>query len=202
MAQQVVSMGAVGSILSRPANGQWDSVVSVEPNSALGSQKGSLPLLRSGVNKVATQVPLLRKGGGYKKIGKPYEIRGVRYVPRHEPDYEEAGLASWYGDDFHGKKTANGEIYDMHALTAAHRTLPLPSIVRVENVKNGKSVLVRVNDRGPFMKGRIIDVSAKVAKLLDFADHGIAPVRVKYVGPAPLDGDDTQEREHLAALSQ
>lgn len=144
----------------------------------------------------------LPKGGGYRKIGKPYQVRGVLYVPQHDPDYEEAGIASWYGKNFHGKKTANGEIYDMHALTAAHRTLPLPSLAAVTNVSNGRTVLVRINDRGPFKKGRIIDVSARVAKELGFTDHGTARVRVKYVGPAPLDGDDKREKAHLATLAR
>ncbi|MBU1211989.1 MAG: septal ring lytic transglycosylase RlpA family protein [Alphaproteobacteria bacterium] len=123
------------------------------------------------------------------------------YVPRHQPDYEESGIASWYGDNFHGNKTANGEVYDMNALTAAHRTLPLPSLVSITNVDNGKTVIVRINDRGPFMKGRIIDVSARAAKELGFDHLGLTQVRVKYLGPAPLNGDDSREKAHLASLA-
>ncbi|MDX2289583.1 MAG: septal ring lytic transglycosylase RlpA family protein [Hyphomicrobiaceae bacterium] len=142
----------------------------------------------------------LRKGGGYLKVGKPYEIAGVRYHPKHDPDYVEIGQASWYGDAFHAKRTANGEIYNMDALTAAHRTLPLPSLVKVTNLRNGRSLLLRVNDRGPFKKGRIIDVSRRAADVLGFKHMGTAEVRVEYVGPAPLDGDDSRERAVLAKI--
>jgi peptidoglycan lytic transglycosylase len=148
--------------------------------------------------KAAPMSGSLPKGGGYRKVGKPYLINGVRYVPRHDPNYEEIGRASWYGDGFHGKKTANGEVYDMHALTAAHRTLPLPSFASITNLQNGRKVMVRVNDRGPFKKGRIIDVSSKVAKELGFHEQGTARVQVKYLGPAPLDGSDRRERTFLA----
>lgn len=140
----------------------------------------------------------LPKGGGYHKVGKPYEINGVRYVPRHEPDYSETGIASWYGPGFHGKKTANGETYDMGALTAAHRTLPLPSFAYVTNIANGRRVMVRVNDRGPFRKNRIIDVSERVAHELGFKHLGTAEVKVEYAGPAPLDGRDHREQAYLA----
>jgi peptidoglycan lytic transglycosylase len=159
-----------------------------------------LPPAKSGLKLTGLSSPL-PKGGGYKKIGKPYEVKGVLYVPRADPEYEEIGIASWYGDDFHGKMTANGEVYDMNALTAAHRTLPLPSLATVTNVATGRSVIVRINDRGPFKKGRIIDVSARVARELGFSNHGIAKVRVKYLGPAPLNGNDTREKAHLATLA-
>jgi rare lipoprotein A len=152
------------------------------------------------VRAPAPQQSPLPKGGGYHKIGKPYEIAGQWYHPKPDPSYEETGTASWYGDAFHAKRTANGEIYDMHAMTAAHRTLPLPSIVRVTHLVNGRSVLVRVNDRGPFRKGRIIDLSRAAAEALGFHKHGTAPVRVTYVGPAPLDGGDHQERAANAAV--
>lgn len=142
----------------------------------------------------------LRKGGGYHKIGKRYQVAGIWYTPKHDADYEETGIASWYGDKFHAQKTANGEIYDLNALTAAHRTLPLPSLVRVTYLANGRSVVVRVNDRGPFKKGRIIDVSARVARELGFADKGTAKVHVKYLGPAPLDGSDEQEQASLMTI--
>jgi len=135
----------------------------------------------------------LRKGGGYRKLGKRYQVAGTWYTPRHDENYEETGLASWYGKRFHAKKTANGEIYDMNALTAAHRTLPLPSLVRVTNIENGRSLVVRVNDRGPFRKGRIIDVSERVARELGFAGKGLAKVHVKYIGPARLEGGTEPE---------
>ncbi len=140
----------------------------------------------------------LRKGGGYYKVGKPYVIAGITYVPRADPDYEEIGVASWYGEDFHGKPTANGEVFDMEALSAAHRTLPLPSYAYVTNIDNGRSVMVRINNRGPFAKGRVIDVSARVARELGFAHKGVANVKVTYAGPAPLDGRDDREEAQLA----
>ncbi|PIW28605.1 MAG: septal ring lytic transglycosylase RlpA family protein [Rhodospirillales bacterium CG15_BIG_FIL_POST_REV_8_21_14_020_66_15] len=116
---------------------------------------------------------------GTYKIGNPYQIAGTWYYPAEEWDYDETGIASWYGDDFHGKNTANGESYDMNDLTAAHRTLPMPSFVRVVNLENGRSVVLRINDRGPFAKGRIIDVSRRAAQLLGFRDKGTARVRVQ-----------------------
>ena len=112
------------------------------------------------------------------KVGKPYQIKGVWYYPREEPDYDATGIASWYGADFHGKATANGEIYDMNSLTAAHKTLPMPSSVRITNLENGRSMVLRVNDRGPFVHGRIIDVSRRAAQLLGFHKSGTAKVRV------------------------
>jgi len=179
----------------------WHAIVAAaidEASSNAGPKAG--PLRERAVRQTSLDT-LIPRGGGYKKLGKPYTIAGVTYVPRHEPDYEESGIASWYGDNFHGKKTANGELYDMNALTAAHRTLPLPSMVSVTNVRNGKVVIVRINDRGPFTKGRIIDVSARVAKELGFDQIGLTQVRVKYLGPAPLNGDDSREKAHLASLA-
>jgi len=113
------------------------------------------------------------------KIGAPYQVNNIWYRPEENYKYKEVGIASWYGPDFHNGITANGEKYDMHALTAAHRTLPLPSIVKVTNLENGKSVFVRVNDRGPFVNNRIIDVSKKAAEMLDFKELGTAKVRVE-----------------------
>lgn len=121
------------------------------------------------------------KSGSYK-VGSPYQIGGVWYYPKEDPFYDETGVASWYGPDFHGKSTANGETYNMHDLTAAHRTLPLPSIVRVTNLENGRSIKLRVNDRGPYARGRILDVSKKAAELLGFQNNGTAKVRVQYEG--------------------
>jgi rare lipoprotein A len=130
------------------------------------------------------------KGGGSYRVGRPYTIAGVRYVPREDPDYDETGIASWYGDDFHGRLTANGEVYDMHGLSAAHTTLPMPSYVRVTSVETGRSLIVRVNDRGPFHDNREIDLSARAADLLGFRGRGLARVRVQYVGRASLAGSD------------
>lgn len=118
---------------------------------------------------------------GHYKIGNPYTILGQTYYPKEQPNYKEIGMASWYGSDFHNKKTANGEVYNMNDYTAAHRTLPMPCIVRVTNLENGKSIKVRVNDRGPFAKNRIIDVSKNVAKKLDFHEKGTTKVKVEYL---------------------
>jgi rare lipoprotein A len=130
------------------------------------------------------------KGGGKYLVGAPYQVAGRTYTPHEVHRYSARGLASWYGDGFHGRRTANGEVFDMADLTAAHPTLPLPSYVRVTNLDNGRSMVVRVNDRGPFRSDRLIDVSAKVAALLDFKRKGTAAVRVDYVGPARMDGND------------
>jgi peptidoglycan lytic transglycosylase len=130
------------------------------------------------------------KGGGAYRVGKPYNINGRTYVPAENPSYRAEGVASWYGRDFHGRLTANGEIYDMHSISAAHTTLPLPSYVRVTNLDNGRSIIVRVNDRGPYHRNRVIDLSIGTAKALEFYSRGLARVRVEYVGPAPLEGSD------------
>lgn len=125
---------------------------------------------------------------GKYKIGNPYQIDGVWYVPAEQPNYDEVGLASWYGDEFHAKQTANGELFDMNAFTAAHKTLPMPSIVEVTNLENGQKMQLRVNDRGPFVGDRIIDLSRAAASALGFGTKGLTKVRVRYVGPAKLLG--------------
>jgi rare lipoprotein A len=140
------------------------------------------------------------KGGGYYMVGQPYRIAGKTYIPREDPQYSKVGIASWYGEDFHGRQTANGEIYDLDAVTAAHPTMPLPSYARVTNLENGRSITVRVNDRGPFVDNRIIDVSRTVARKLDFANAGIAQVRVEYIGPASLEAND--EKTLLASYRE
>lgn len=134
----------------------------------------------------------MRRGGGREKIGKPYKVKGKWYRPAEDPDYRRVGAASWYGDAFHGRLTANGEVYDMAHLTAAHPTMPLPSYARVTNQLNGRSLVVRVNDRGPFARGRIIDLSKQAARMLDYTDDGVAEVEVEYVGRAPLHGRDDE----------
>lgn len=115
------------------------------------------------------------------KVGKPYSVGGEWYTPREDIYYDETGMASWYGPGFHGNKTANGESFDKYDLTAAHRTLPMPSIIRVTNLSNGKSVNLRVNDRGPFSRNRIVDVSKKAAQVLGFQAQGTAKVRVQFL---------------------
>src|SRR5712691_6035919 len=138
------------------------------------------------------------KGGGTYRVGKPYTVGGRIYVPEEDVNYREEGLASWYGDDFHGRLTANGEVFDMDSLSAAHPTLPMPCYARVTNISNGKSLVVRVNDRGPYHGNRLIDVSNKAAELLEFKGNGVARVRVEYVGQAPLEGSD--DRQLMATL--
>ncbi len=119
--------------------------------------------------------------GGYYKVGLPYKINGVWYVPKEDYTYDKTGIASWYGPKFHRKRTANGERFNKYDMTAAHPTLPMPSIVRVTNLENGKSVKVRINDRGPFARNRIIDLSKKAAQKLDMIGQGTARVRVQYL---------------------
>jgi rare lipoprotein A len=135
------------------------------------------------------------KGGGTYRVGKPYTVGGQTYSPEENTGYSAEGIASWYGDDFHGRQTANGEIYDMQSISAAHPTLPIPSYARVTNMANQRSIIVRVNDRGPYHAGRLIDVSARTARLLGFKDHGTARVRVEYVGRASLAGSDDTRLE-------
>ena len=125
------------------------------------------------------------------KVGNPYKINGRWYRPAVDPSYDKTGVASWYGDDFHGRPTANGEIFDMRRMTAAHTTLPLPSMVEVTNLDNGRQTVVRVNDRGPFAKDRIIDLSRAAAQALGFENKGLANVRVRYLAPGPLPGEKT-----------
>ncbi len=139
------------------------------------------------------------KGGGHYKIGAPYKVSGRWYIPKEDLNYDETGIASWYGSDFHGRATANGEAFDMDGLTAAHPTLPLPSYAYVTNLQNGRTVLVRVNDRGPYANDRVIDLSREVARQLGSEGQGLARVRVRYAGRAPMNGDDRHERAYLAA---
>lgn len=138
------------------------------------------------------------KGGGTYRVGKPYQVAGRTYTPEENGDYQAEGLASWYGTDFHGRLTANGEIFDMESVSAAHPTMPLPSYARVTNLANKRSIIVRVNDRGPYHGDRVIDLSHKAAHLLNFRQNGVARVRVEYVGRASLDGSD--DRKLMATL--
>ncbi len=141
------------------------------------------------VRSDATPAPV----GDYK-VGKPYQINGNWYYPTENYEYVETGIASWYGPNFHGKRTANGERFNQHLVTAAHPTLPLPSAVRVTNLENGRSITLRVNDRGPFARGRIIDVSRRAAQLLGFEKKGTAKVRVNIL-------PDESRRLKLAAIN-
>lgn len=134
------------------------------------------------------------KGGGRYQVGRPYVVAGRRYVPREKPEgFSQTGHASWYGIAFHGRKTANGEVYDRNMISAAHPTMPLPSYARVTNALNNHSIVVRVNDRGPYHGNRVIDLSERTAGLLGFKHIGTARVRVDYLGPASLAGSDDEK---------
>ncbi|MFP1632654.1 septal ring lytic transglycosylase RlpA family protein [Zhengella sp. ZM62] len=159
------------------------------------SGKEYFPEAKYGVKaspRVTEKRSRLKRGGGREQIGKPYRVAGKWYHPKKDPNYSKVGKASWYGNAFHGRLTANGEVYDMTHLSAAHPTMPLPSYARVTNMSNGASVIVRVNDRGPFAHNRIIDLSRRAAELLDYKSSGVATVRVDYVGPAPIEGENTE----------
>lgn len=141
------------------------------------------------------------RGGGRYLVGQPYVVRGETYEPIANPiGYVETGSASWYGADFHGRLTANGEIFAATAITCASPVLPLPSYVRVTNLDNGRSMVCRVNDRGPYLHGRVMDMSYRAAAILGYAEQGIGNIKVQYIGPAPLEGDDT--RMLLASVNQ
>lgn len=137
-------------------------------------------------------------GGGRSVVGKPYNVAGLRFTPRADPNYDRKGVASWYGKQFHRRMTSNGEWFDMNQLTAAHTTMPLPSYAKVTNLENGREIIVRVNDRGPFVGNRIIDMSKRSAEAIGFKDQGTAKVRVQYIGPAP--NNDTGS--HLMAMNE
>ena len=137
-------------------------------------------------------------GGGRYHVGKPYQVAGRWFEPKEQPNYDKKGMASWYGEDFNRRKTSNGEWFDMNRLTAAHATLPLPSYVKVTNLENGREVVVRVNDRGPFVDTRVIDLSKATAVALDFKNKGKTTVRVQYIGRAPLNDNGS----HLLAMNK
>lgn len=132
-------------------------------------------------------------GKPLKGTEKPYQINGIWYYPQSDPDYDIKGIGSWYGEQFHNRRTANGEIFDMDVPSAAHKTLPLPSLVEVTNLDNGRKMVVRVNDRGPFVGDRVIDLSKAAADQLGYRRQGVARVRVRYVGPAPKAAFDTRQ---------
>ncbi len=186
--------GTGGAIVSsRAARGV--AAVSLAVLVAACSTPSKGPDAKYGVTASPRVVPFgqpIPSGGGYYKVGKPYKVAGRWYKPQEDLDYDEVGTASWYGTDFHGRRTANGEVFDMAGFSAAHPTLPLPTYARVTNLENGRSVVVRVNDRGPFAHNRLIDVSKRTAEALDFHHDGTTKVRVQYVGMAPIEGNDGQ----------
>jgi rare lipoprotein A len=137
-------------------------------------------------------------GGGRYYVGKPYQVAGEWFTPKEQPGYDKKGVASWYGEDFNRRKTSNGEWFDMTRLTAAHATLPLPSYAKVTNLENGREIVVRINDRGPFVDTRVMDLSKAAASELGYLNKGTAKVRVQYIGPAPL--NDNAGR-HLMAMN-
>jgi rare lipoprotein A len=139
------------------------------------------------------------KGGGVYKVGQPYQVDGQWHTPGEDPGYDRTGQASYYAHQFHGRVTSNGEIFDMWSLSAAHPTLPLPSYVYVTNLENGRTLLLRVNDRGPYVNDRVIDVSLAAARYLGFETRGTTRMRVRYAGRAPLSGNDRYEQRFLAS---
>lgn len=174
-------------------NRRFKTWIALATAGILISSCAELELASHTAKQVKVPVTSTPKAAGNYKVGKPYEIGGIWYYPKVDYNYRETGIASWYGPGFHGRKTANGEIYDQFALTAAHRTLPLPSMVRVTNLGNGRSITVRINDRGPFANNRIIDLSRRSAELLGFRIQGTAKVKVEIL---------EAESRQLAALSR
>ncbi|CAO4171648.1 Endolytic peptidoglycan transglycosylase RlpA [Methylorubrum populi] len=172
------------------------------PQKLAGASSGSDIDPKYGVRasrRLYNEGDVIPKGGGRRFSGKPYVVAGKTYVPREDArGYMREGLASWYGSAFHGRVTANGEVFDRHSIAAAHPTLPLPSYVRVTNLDNGYSMMLRVNDRGPYHAGRLMDVSEEAARALDFHRKGTARVRVEYAGKASIAGSD--DRKLLATL--
>ncbi|GGD89071.1 hypothetical protein GCM10011390_04780 [Aureimonas endophytica] len=138
-----------------------------------------------------TDLVKVPKGGGREQLGRPYKVKGKWYYPKEQPGYVQVGNASWYGSSFHGRLTANGEVYDMFGLSGAHPTFPLPSYARVTNMETGANVVVRINDRGPYVADRMMDLSSKAADMLGYKSTGLGRIKVEYIGKAPLEGDDT-----------
>jgi rare lipoprotein A len=184
------TQNAVSSVFAPLSSGSSSSRAPMFPESKWGVSTS---------RRVAGENERIEKGGGVYKVGEPYQVGGRWYNPREQPEYDRIGVASWYGSDFHGRHTANGEVFDMYALTAAHPTLPLPSYAYVTNLSNNRTVLVRINDRGPYVGDRMIDLSKASANALGLMSGGTGRVRVRYAGPAPLDGNDVRERQFLAA---
>lgn len=175
------SLGSIRMTVVIPARrkaGAFSRLLAIVALSGLAAACGS--------SRAVSDGPVPSGAGGSYKVGKPYEVAGVWYYPQEDPLYDETGIASWYGKEFAGRKTANGEIFNPREISAAHKTLPMPTNVRVTNLENGKSIVARVNDRGPFKPGRIIDMSELGAELLGFKSQGVARVRVEFLGIADL----------------
>jgi rare lipoprotein A len=182
--------------------GLW-SALATSTTLVLAGCSGTGPLARLSsvepLERVVGPHDKVTPGGGRYQVGKPYSVAGRTYVPREDPNLDETGVASWYGGDYHhGTRTANGEVVDRGAITAAHRTMPLPSYARVTSLATGRSIIVRVNDRGPYADSRVIDLSEKTAELLDIKRRGVSRVRVQYIGRAGLGGSD--QRSLMASL--
>ncbi len=163
------------------------SAIDLRPGAVRASFGSALPP----VSRLESSKPVV---SAEPYAGPPYQVDGKWYVPAYEPNYDEVGIASWYGPTFHGKDSASGEKFDENAMTAAHPTLPIPSLVRVTSLESGKSVIVRLNDRGPFVDDRIIDMSKKAGAVLGMQAKGTAKVRVQYVGPAPAEANSLLSR--------
>ena len=191
-AAMALATGGLATLAGCTGSGVLDSKSSapLESEHVSNKTKFSVNEYQVAASPRVTAVKRPRKGGGRYQIGKPYKIRGQWYHPKEDPGLRQTGLASWYGPNFHGRLTANGEIYDQYSLSAAHPTMPLPSYAKVTNLANGREVVVRVNDRGPYAHGRVIDLSAKAAELLDFKTQGVTKVKVEYAGRARMDGLD------------
>ncbi len=185
--------GSVRSMAVLLAGSALAACGSIAPQYAIDSHVAPQPSIRSASPPAS--------GARARGTMAPYQVGGIWYVPREQPNYDETGIASWYGDAFNMKATATGEIFDMNQFSAAHTTLPIPSMVEVTNLDNGRKMTVRVNDRGPFVGGRILDLSRAAAHELGYDRAGTAHVRVRYVGPAPLAGPDAGVRYAQAAPS-
>ena len=198
-------LAALTACVAVAALGGCASTQNTMSGSTVSSREPMFPESKWGVStsrRVAGPNERIPKGGGVYKVGEPYQVGGRWYKPREQPDYDRIGTASWYGSDFHGRHTANGEVFGMHAVPAAHPTLPLPSYAYVTNLSNNRTLLVRVNDRGPYVGDRMIDLSRASADALGLRGRGTGRVRVRYAGPAPLDGNDARERQFAADRSR
>lgn len=195
---KLMLVAGLGLIVANCAQQQRSSRLSAQESREAGSF--SHRKFGTASPRVLAEGEAVPKGGGRDHVGRTYTIAGKRYTPYVKPlGYTVTGQASWYGPAFHGRKTANGEIYDRHGVSAAHPTMPLPSYARVTNLANRRSIMVRVNDRGPYHGGRVIDLSQRTADLLEFRHLGTARVRVEYVGRAALRGSD--DRMLMASLT-
>jgi rare lipoprotein A len=182
----IVATVAVGVALAFGLSGCGTTTVSRHAKPQIDPKLGVAPS-----PKVVADGQPVPKGGGRAMLGQPYKIAGKTYTPRIDPSYKAVGLASWYGTAFHGRRTANGEVFDSASISAAHPTMPLPSYARLTSLNTGRSVIVRVNDRGPYHSNRVLDMSQRAAEMLGVKRAGVAKIKVEYVGPAPLEGDDT-----------